>query len=128
MILSGRFAKKHGAFVVYKGKASERAKKDLRKLKTLVKGLQKLNVAASSEKQLANLRYLLTLQSLSGIPGKSAAWFMAIEQRWALDLIKLTLDEKEKKTLEATTASCRVRKIMAVMRKTHHTYIERKLR
>ena len=46
MAPSGRFAKKHGALAAYKGNAPERAKRDLKKLKTVIRGLQKLNLAA----------------------------------------------------------------------------------
>ena len=53
---------------------------------------------------------------------------MAIWQRWSLDIIELILDKKEERIPEVRTSSARVRKLMAAMRKTHHRYIERKLR
>ena len=47
-----------------------------------------------------------------------------MEMRWHRSATSQLCKQLDRGTIEATTTSCRVRKIMAAMRKTHHTYIE----
>ena len=86
----GRFAKRVKARTFYRTNAAKRAKTDIIRVQTLVQRLDRTR-SREAASYLSRILLLLRVQAVAGTLSLSQARFMAIEQRWILDVTPLML-------------------------------------
>ena len=91
----GRFAKRVKARTFYRTNAAKRAKTDIIRVQTLVQRLDRTR-SREAASYLSRILLLLRVQAVAGTLSLSQARFMAIEQRWILDVTAWMLQSSAK--------------------------------
>jgi len=120
MAAPGAFARRNGRTTGYRSKARARAAADMAKITTLSRSL-KVKKMPEAAKYLKSIQFLLRLQMVAGADTAKKARFMAIEQRWILDLTALMLQESTKKIPKSTALEQRQ---LRSLRKPHAIYLK----